>query len=73
MATLCPTRTHTLNQMPKNLTSAVATPKRVGALPVLIMITNRLALTVDPFVSIGRTGMSKVKVMVICINISILT
>ena len=41
MATLRPT--HTLTQMPKNLTLAVATPKRLGALPVVIII-NHLAL-----------------------------
>ena len=41
MATLPPT--HTLTQMPKNLTLVVATPKRIGALPVVIII-NCLAL-----------------------------
>ena len=41
MATLPPT--HTLTQMPNNLTLVVATPKRLGALPVVIII-NRLAL-----------------------------
>ena len=35
--------THTLTQMPNNLTLVVATPKRLGALPVVIII-NRLAL-----------------------------
>ena len=41
MATLRPT--HTLTQMPKNLPLVVATPKRLGALPVVIII-NRLVL-----------------------------
>ena len=41
VATLSPT--HTLIQMPKNLTLVVDTPKRLGALPVVIVI-NCLAL-----------------------------
>ena len=41
MATLCPTPT--LTQMPKNLTLVVATLKRLGALPV-VLIVNHLAL-----------------------------
>ena len=41
MATLRPT--HTLTQMLKNLTLVVATPKRLGTLPVVIII-NCLAL-----------------------------
>ena len=36
-ATLPPT--HTLTQMPKNLTLVVATPKRLGALPVVLIIS----------------------------------
>ena len=41
MATLPPT--YTLAQMPKNITFVVTTPKRLGALPVVIIV-NRLAL-----------------------------
>ena len=41
LATLPPT--HTLTQVPQNLTLVVVTPKRLGALPVVVVI-NRLVL-----------------------------
>ena len=51
-------RTHTLAQMPKNLTLVVVTLKSRGALPVVVII-NRLALKELPVRAIPHTDIKR--------------